>query len=67
MCLLGSVVGYRSLEIREKALGKNHPRVATTLENMSGLYEKSDKQEEATSFEERTGKMHVQGKRGSRY
>ena len=37
----------RALAIREKALGKDHPDVATVLENLAVLYEKIGKEDEA--------------------
>ena len=37
----------RALAIREEALGKDHPDVATVLENLAVLYEKIGKEDEA--------------------
>ena len=44
----------RSLAIREKALGSNHPSVATTLNNLAGLYESQGRYEEAEPLYERS-------------
>ena len=43
----------RSLAIREEILGKDHPDVATVLENMAELYEKIGKEDEAKRLAER--------------
>ena len=43
----------RSLKINEKALGPDHPDVATVLENMVELYKYMGSQEEARRLEER--------------
>ncbi|MEE8077291.1 MAG: tetratricopeptide repeat protein [Candidatus Binatia bacterium] len=43
----------RALAIWEKALGPDHPQVATTLENMAKLYKKTGRNEEAKRLEER--------------
>ncbi len=47
----------QALAIFEKALGPNHPQVATVLENMTELYKKMGNEEEAKKFEERARKI----------
>ncbi len=47
----------RALKIREKALGKNHPHVATVCENMAELYKKIGKESKAEKLEERARKI----------
>jgi hypothetical protein len=44
----------RSLAIRERALGPDHPHVANVLKHMAVLYEKIGKKGEAEKLEERT-------------
>ena len=44
----------RSLTIVEKALGPEHPDVATTLDNYAALLRKTDRNAEADELEERT-------------
>ncbi len=43
----------RALAIKEKALGPEHPRVATTLENYAALLRKTGRTTEATKMEAR--------------
>ncbi len=43
----------RSLAIREKALGREHPHVAIILENYASLLREMDRNEEAEKLEER--------------
>ncbi|MCL5669278.1 MAG: tetratricopeptide repeat protein, partial [Gammaproteobacteria bacterium] len=43
----------RSLAITEKALGPDHPDVATSLENMAGLYRKTGRDKAAEALEKR--------------
>ncbi len=43
----------RSLEIWEKALGKEHPHVAAALNNLALLYYKQEKYQEAAEMFER--------------
>jgi len=43
----------RSLAIWEKALGPNHPSVATALENLAALYKKTNRPNEAQALEQR--------------
>ena len=47
----------RALAIAEKALGLEHPHVATVLENMSEVYEKTGKKDEAESLKARAEKI----------
>ncbi len=43
----------RSLTIREKALGPEHPRVATSLENYAALLRQTTRADEAARMEAR--------------
>ena len=43
----------RALAIDEKALGPEHPSVATNLENYAGLLRKTDREAEAETLEVR--------------
>ena len=43
----------RSLAIVEKALGPDHPNVATSLENLATLYRATKRDEEAEKLEQR--------------
>ena len=47
----------RSLKIREKTLRPDHPDVATTCENMAGLYRQIGKEDEAEILEARARKI----------
>jgi tetratricopeptide (TPR) repeat protein len=47
----------RSLAIYEKALGPNHPEVATVRENLATCYRKAGKQKEAEELEARAKKI----------
>lgn len=47
----------RSLAIREKALGPDHPNIVKTLNNLAVLYEKLGKRKEATAFAARAKAM----------
>ena len=49
----------RSLAIREKALGPDHPDVATSLENMAALYRKTNRAEEAEALEKRAAAIRA--------
>jgi hypothetical protein len=49
----------RLLEIREKALGKDHPDVATVLENMADLYKKMDREDEEKQMIERARRIRL--------
>jgi len=44
----------RSLTIDEKSLGPDHPSVATTLNNLAGLYESQGKYVEAEPLYQRS-------------
>ena len=52
----------RALAISEKALGKDHPDVATVLENMSELYEKIGKEDEAKYLAERAKRIRSENR-----
>ncbi|MCX5683585.1 MAG: tetratricopeptide repeat protein, partial [Planctomycetota bacterium] len=43
----------RSLAIREKALGPDHPLVALSLENLAALYKATNRAEEAEALKKR--------------
>ncbi|NDY74971.1 tetratricopeptide repeat protein, partial [Desulfobacter hydrogenophilus] len=47
----------RALKIRETVLGPDHPSVATTLNNLAGLYESQGKYEEAEPLYQRALKI----------
>jgi tetratricopeptide (TPR) repeat protein len=47
----------RSLAIREKLLGSNHPAVAENLKNMAALYRKTGRIQEADEFDARATAM----------
>jgi tetratricopeptide (TPR) repeat protein len=49
----------RSLAILVKALGPEHPNVARSLENISGLYTGMGKAEEAEQFADRAAKIRA--------
>ena len=43
----------RSLAIKEKALGPDHPNIAYNLENLAEIYAKTDREAEAEKLEKR--------------
>jgi hypothetical protein len=47
----------RALAIQEKALGLNHPDVATSLENMAALYRRTSRENTAKALEDRAAKI----------
>jgi tetratricopeptide (TPR) repeat protein len=47
----------RSLAIKEKALGSDHPSVATSLNNLAGLYRATDREAEAEKLEKRAAEI----------
>jgi hypothetical protein len=47
----------RSLKIKKKALGPDHPHVATVCENMAILYKKLGKEDEAERLEARAKRI----------
>ncbi len=49
----------RALVIREKALGPDHPDVATSLENLAGLYRATERDEEAKTLEKRAARIQA--------
>ena len=49
----------RSLAIREKALGPDHPDVAASLENMSKLYAAMDKPDDAKKLADRAAEIRA--------
>ena len=51
----------RSLAIWEKALGKDHPNVATSLNNLAGLYRDQGKYVEAEPLHKRA--LAIKGKK----
>ncbi len=49
----------RSLAILEKALGPNHPFVATGLENMATFFRKTGREKEAETLEKRAAAIRA--------
>ena len=49
----------RSLAIWEKALGPDHPSVATSLENLAGLYRATNRDKEAETLEQRAARIRA--------
>jgi tetratricopeptide (TPR) repeat protein len=49
----------RSLAIWEKALGPDHPNVATSLENMAVLYRATKRDKEAQELEKRAERIRA--------
>jgi hypothetical protein len=47
------------LAIRERALGPDHPDVATSLENLAALYRETDRAEAAALLEERAARIRA--------
>ena len=52
-----SLFNKQALAIMEKALGPNHPNVATVCENMADLYSQIGKEDEAEKLEARARKI----------
>ena len=53
------VVAKKALDVAEKAGGPDHPAVATSLENIAGLYLKSGRAKEAKSLESRAAHIRT--------
>ena len=49
----------RSLAIREKAVGPDHPSVAMGLENLADLYRKTGREEAAIELEKRAAAIRA--------
>ena len=49
----------RALAIQEKALGANHPEVATSLNNLALLYRKTGREIEAKELENRAAAIRA--------
>ena len=49
----------RSLAIREKALGPDHPDVATSLENVAVLYRKTGREKAVEELEKRAAAIRA--------
>ncbi len=49
----------RVLEIREKALGPDHPDVATSLNNLAALYRATKQDEKANTLEQRASRIQA--------
>ena len=49
----------RSLAITEKALGPDHPNVATSLENMAELYRKTGREKAAEALAKRAAAIRA--------
>ncbi len=52
----------RALAILEKALGPEHPNVATSLENYADLLRKTDRNAEAEELEDRARVIRTKGR-----
>jgi hypothetical protein len=52
-------VAQKALQVAEKALGPDHPNVATSLENLAGLYRATNRVAEAKALEERAAKIRA--------
>ena len=48
-----------SLAIREKALGPDHPSVATSLENLAALYRATERDKEALELEKNAERIRA--------
>jgi hypothetical protein len=49
----------RSLAIKEKALGPDHPDVATSLENLANLYRATERDRGAVELEKRAARIRA--------
>ena len=49
----------RSLRIREKALGTDHPYVATSLNNLTGLYRATGRAADAETLEKEASRIEA--------
>jgi tetratricopeptide (TPR) repeat protein len=49
----------RALTINEKALGPDHPDVATSLENLAALYRVTKRDKEAETLEKRAARIRA--------
>jgi hypothetical protein len=49
----------RSLVIKEKAVGPNHPSVATSLNNLAELYRATNRTSEAEALEKRANAIEA--------
>ena len=43
------IVAKKAIEVAEKAIGRDHPDVPTSLENMAALYRETDRKGESRS------------------
>ncbi len=59
--MTGGMRGLRSptAAIKEKALGPDHPSVATSLENLAVLYRATERDEEAKTLEKRAARIRA--------
>ena len=53
------LISRRALEIYEKALGPDHPRVATGLKNLAALYHETNQGREAERLEKRAVRIRA--------
>ncbi|GBE05666.1 MAG TPA: tetratricopeptide repeat protein [Nitrospirae bacterium] len=47
-----------ALKVAENTFGPDHPNVATSLNNLAGLYKEIGKKDKAKKFEERAKRIH---------
>lgn len=53
------VVAKKVLQVAEQEVGPDHPNVATSLENMAGLYRKTGREKEAEALEKRAAAIRA--------
>lgn len=53
------VVAQQALQVAERNVSPNHPNVATSLENLAGLYRATQRNTEAETLERRAARICV--------
>ena len=53
------VVAKKALEVAERSVGQDHPNVATSLNNLAGLYRNTKRNEEAELLEARAARIRA--------
>jgi tetratricopeptide (TPR) repeat protein len=53
------VVAQKALEVAENSVGADHPDVATSLNNLAGLYRATERTEEAEKLERRAERIRA--------
>ena len=53
------VLAQKALQVAEHNVGPDHPDVATSLENLAGLYEATGRDAEAKALEERAAQIRA--------